>query len=58
MEATEGNSEAMREKKKREGERCEELKMVRHRRENGRERKRAVKRRNCTGKGPERGEQS
>lgn len=48
----------MTERKKREGKRCEELTMARHRRENGRDRKREVKRRNYTGKGPERGEQS
>lgn len=58
MEATEGKMETMRERKKSEGERCEELKMARHRRKNGGERKREVKRRNCTGEGPERGEQS
>lgn len=40
MEGREGNSEAMREKKKREGGKCEELKMARRRRENGGERKR------------------
>lgn len=39
MEATEGNSEAMRERKKRKGKRCEKLKMARCRRENGREEK-------------------
>lgn len=32
--------------------------MARYGRENRRERKREVKRRNCTGNGPERGEQS
>lgn len=39
MEATEGNSEAMRERKKRKGKRCEKPKMARSRRENGREEK-------------------
>lgn len=39
MEATEGNSEAMRERKKRKWKRCEKLKMARCRRENGREEK-------------------
>lgn len=39
MEATGGNSEAMRERKKRKGKRCEKLKMARCRRGNRREEK-------------------